>query len=87
MWPRKFHRYLGLILSPLILVTAVTGGILLWRKHFHPDLKHDLLDWHNWEIVASYAGVVVAGGLVLMVFSGVAMWAQMAIRKRRAKSK
>jgi hypothetical protein len=85
MWLRRIHRLVGLVFAPFFLITAVTGGILLWRRYYGPDIKHDLLGWHNWEGLGDYLGVLLAGALAVMAVTGVALWAQMALRKRRAR--
>jgi uncharacterized iron-regulated membrane protein len=85
MWLRTLHRWVGLVMAPFILITAVTGGVLLWRRQYSPDLKHDLLDWHNWEGLADYLGAILAVALAWMALSGWALWLQVRLRKRRAK--
>jgi uncharacterized iron-regulated membrane protein len=84
---RKLHRWVGLVMAPFLFITAVTGGVLLWRRQYNPDLKHDLLDWHNWEGLADYLGAVLAVALAFMAISGWCLWLQVHLRKRRAKAK
>jgi uncharacterized iron-regulated membrane protein len=85
---RKLHRVVGLIFAPFFLVTAGTGGILLFRRYFGAKIHHNLLQWHNWEGLnryVSYSGVLLATGLAFMAVTGVALWIQIALRKRRAR--
>jgi uncharacterized iron-regulated membrane protein len=84
MWIRTVHRWVGLVLSPFLLITAVAGGLLLWRRAMSLDLRHDLIDLHNYEVIGNYVGAVVAGGLVVMVATGVALRVQMWRRQRRS---
>lgn len=82
---RKLHRIVGLIFAPFFLITAVTGGILLFSHRYRYQMKEGLLAWHNWEGLANYAGLVLAAGLTFMAVTGVALWLQVKLRKRRAR--
>ena len=88
---RKIHRILGVVFAPFLLITAVTGGILLWRRADIYDYQTTaaLLKWHNWEglhaIGIHYLGVVLAAGLVGVVLSGAALWVWIRIRTRRSR--
>ncbi len=82
---RKLHRIVGLIFAPFFIITAVTGGILLFSGQYRHDVKKRLLAWHNWEGVSHYAGLILAASLLFMAVTGVALWLQMTLRKRRAR--
>jgi uncharacterized iron-regulated membrane protein len=82
---RKLHRIVGLIFAPFFVITAATGAILLFRRQYSPSVKHDLLEWHHWEGLANYIGLLLAGALLFMAISGVALWGQVFFRKRRAR--
>ncbi len=90
MWLRRFHRTLGLILAPFLLVTATCGGILLWRKAIYArSISIDLSlieELHNFEILSRVVGTVLAAGLALMAITGPALRAQIWLRKRKARS-
>jgi uncharacterized iron-regulated membrane protein len=81
---RKLHRIVGLIFAPFFIITAVTGGVLLFSRHYRHEVKKNLLAWHNWEGVSHYAGLILAAGLLFMAVTGVGLWLQMTLRKRRA---
>ena len=84
---RTLHRWLGVVLSPFVLITAVAGGLLLFRKLGWYDIhtRHDLIDLHNYELVAPYVGAVVAAGLAFLAVTGLVLWLQIVIRKARAR--
>ncbi len=69
---RKFHKVLGLSLSPLLLLLSVTGLALLARKDnlYSVETKKLLVGLHTWEIAAKYTGSIVAFGLLTMVTTG-----------------
>ena len=87
MWIRRLHRIVGLVFGPFVLITAITGGVLLFRRDVDlgPELKHDMLGWHNWEGLADYAGLALAAALVWMVVTGYWLWLATLLRKRRAR--
>ena len=80
---RTFHKTVGLISAPFFLITAVTGGLLLWRKAgiFSSEAKEGMLGWHNWEGLAPYIGVVLALLLVTMTLTGLIIAAKSFMRK------
>ena len=72
---RKLHRIVGAVFAPFFVLTTTTGIILLWRKTtlYGPEVKGALLDLHNWEGLAPYVGVILAGGLLFMACTGLAI--------------
>lgn len=80
---RKLHRILGLCFAPFFLITAVTGGLLLWRKAnlYNVQTTRSLINWHNWEGLYAYIGVALAAALTLMVLTGAGLWIQIISRK------
>ena len=76
-----------MVFAPFFVITAVTGILLLWRKTgYLGDKIKPVLGIHNWEIVANYVGVILAGGLLVMTLTGVVLAVQMAKLRSRAKS-
>ena len=69
---RKFHKILGISLSPLLLLLSATGLALLARKDnlYGVETKKLLIGLHTWEIAAKYSGSIVAFGLLTMVTTG-----------------
>jgi uncharacterized iron-regulated membrane protein len=86
MWIRRVHRILGLVFAPFFVLVAVTGGLLLFRKHGLYDVrtKHTILDLHNWEIVGDLVGLILAVGLLAVACTGVWLRWQIWFRKRKA---
>ena len=84
---RQVHRWVGMTFAPFFLLTATAGMLLLWRRtHLYADdTKGLLLGLHNWEIVADYVGVLLAGALCFMTVSGCMIAIGMKRRRGRAK--
>ena len=72
---KRLHKYVGIVFIPLFLLTAVSGGLLLWRKAeiFDKGTKRLILGLHTWEIAAQYVGIIVAVGLLFMTLTGLLM--------------
>ncbi len=72
---RRVHRIIGLCFSPFFIITVITGICLLWRKAgvYGKGTKDLFIGVHNWEIVTSYVGVILAMGLLFMAISGIIM--------------
>ena len=88
MFIRKLHRIIGAIVGPFLLVTAV-AGLLTIAGYFNPTVFR----LHNWRIVGSWLGIVVASGLALQVITGFILLVQLRLqqfrrwrRKRAARS-
>ena len=73
---KKLHKTLGLVATPFLLLTSVTGVALLFRKDemYSKETKELMLGLHNWEIAAKYVGAVLAAVLIVMVLTGLMMW-------------
>jgi len=69
---RKFHKTIALIFSPFLLLTSVTGIILLWRKDelYSKETKNLLIGLHNWEYGAKYIGSALGLALILIIVTG-----------------
>ena len=86
---RQVHRTLGMVFGPFFLITAATGGLLLWRKAdlFGVEAKEGMLGWHNWEGLhrfgIHYLGMLLAAALVMMVVTGAALRLQVWRRTRK----
>ncbi|MGR3318723.1 MAG: hypothetical protein ACUZ8O_09605 [Candidatus Anammoxibacter sp.] len=80
---RKIHRIVGIIYAPFFLITAITGIILLWRKAgvYGKGTKGVLQGMHNWEIVSSYIGVILAIGLIWMSITGIIIFIKLCKKK------
>ena len=82
---RRLHRIVGAVFALFFILTASTGIVLLWRKSdwYGSEVKSTLLGLHNWEGLAPYVGVVLAGGLLFMSFTGLVIL--VGIYKKRGK--
>lgn len=82
---RKLHRWMGLVMGPLLLVTALAGGAVALHGKLWRDLetKFTLTDLHNLEILGLWASVVLAVGLLAMAVTGAGIWIQILSRRRR----
>ncbi|MGB0453304.1 MAG: hypothetical protein ACPGJV_06285 [Bacteriovoracaceae bacterium] len=69
---RVFHRRLAIILSPFLILTSITGILLLFRKDdlYGKEVKSLLIGLHNWEIAAKYIGATLGIGLILICATG-----------------
>ena len=69
---RKLHRIVAIILAPFLLLLALTGSSLFFRKTgiYEKEIKEFLVSIHTWEIVAPYIGLFVGVGLLFLIISG-----------------
>lgn len=69
---RKLHRIVAIILAPFILLLALTGSSLFFRKSgvYEKEIKEFLISLHTWEIIAPYVGLFLGLGLLFLVISG-----------------
>ena len=60
---RRIHKLLGIVLSLLLLISALTGILLAWKKNFDslqpPTQKGDILDLLAYKSVKELADVAV----------------------------
>ncbi len=73
---KKLHRIVAIVFTPFLLITPITGIILLFRKTglCGKETKELLLDLHNWEIAANYVGIILAAGLIFIVATSLIMF-------------
>jgi uncharacterized iron-regulated membrane protein len=69
---RKLHRIVAIILAPFLLLLALTGSSLFFRKSglYEKEIKEFLVSLHTWEIIAPYVGLFLGAGLLFLVVSG-----------------
>ncbi|MCP4364306.1 MAG: hypothetical protein GY800_03285 [Planctomycetes bacterium] len=81
MW-KKLHRIVAIVFTPFLLITPITGIILLFRKTdlYGKETKEFLLSLHNWEIAANYVGIILALGLIFIVATGLIIFIQYCAR-------
>lgn len=73
---RKIHRLVAITLSPFLLLLAVTGCLLFFRKAgiYSREIKELFVSIHTWEIVLPYIGLVFGIGLLFIVISGIILF-------------
>lgn len=73
---RKLHRIVAITFSPLLLLLALTGGALFFRKagFYSKEIKELIISIHTWEIILPYIGLVLCLGLLFIVISGVILF-------------
>jgi len=72
---RKLHRTIGIFLAPFFMITALGGGFLLYRKIWNNfQLEATIKSIHNYEIIFSYVGTIVALSLLAMAITGTMIW-------------
>ena len=85
---RKFHKILGISISPFLLLLSVTGLVLLGRKDnlYSQQTKRLLVGLHTWEIVAKYSGSILALSVLTMVVTGLIMSLQPTLRRMKRQN-
>lgn len=75
---RVVHRRLAIIFSPFLLLTSVTGILLLFRKDglYSKEVKSLLLGLHNWEIATKYVGAILGLALIIICIAGLMLFAK-----------
>lgn len=73
---RKLHRIVALTMSPFLLLLAVTGCLLFFRKTgiYSKEIKELFISLHTWEIIAPYIGLIFGLGLLFLVISGIILF-------------
>lgn len=85
---RKLHRTVALIFAPFFVITATTGAIMLLRMNglYSGQTMNVLIGLHNWELVANHIGIILASGLLFVTVTGVMIWGQIRLHRRRSKA-
>jgi uncharacterized iron-regulated membrane protein len=76
---RKAHIYAGMVLAPFVLVTALTGVLILLFQRFY-DLLH-LHAWFRW------GGVLIGIGLIFMMVSGTVLRLKEVLSQKRQRQR
>ena len=89
---RKIHRLVGIVMAPLLTVTAIVGATMVLLERFDPntevvgfETRRMLTDIHNYQIASDAATLILAAGVLTMTGSGSALWFQSFLRKRKSK--
>ena len=84
---RLVHRVLGLIAAPVMIVTAICGILLLYRKtglyERAGEFRQTVVYLHNYEIIAPYVGTLAALLMIAMACTGLALMLQLHVRRHR----
>jgi len=73
---RKIHRLVAIIFAPFLLLLAMTGCLLFFRKAeiYDKEIKEFLVAIHTWEIVLPYVGLILGAGFLFIVLSGIVLF-------------
>lgn len=73
---RKIHRIVAIAFSPILLVLALSGCLLFFRKAgiYDREIKELLVGIHTWEIALPYIGLVFGLGFLFIVISGIILF-------------
>lgn len=74
---RQAHIYVGMVLAPFVLLTALTGVLILLFPRFY-DFLH-LHAWFRW------GGVLIGIGLIFMMLSGFILRLKEVLSPKRKK--
>ena len=82
---RQWHTFIGLSSSPFILISAICGGLLLFRKtglyERRGAFRETIQRLHSYEILLTYEGVVAVVLMILTAVTGVVLYCQMYRRR------
>ncbi|HNY77596.1 MAG: hypothetical protein RBS72_04390 [Sedimentisphaerales bacterium] len=82
---RKWHGWIGLLSAVPMLITAVCGGLLLFRKVGLYERRGPFRDaiqaLHSYEILLPYVGLVAVLLMIATTITGAVVFVQM--RRRR----
>ncbi|MDY0061316.1 MAG: hypothetical protein RBU45_16015 [Myxococcota bacterium] len=83
---RRLHRIVGLICTPMMLITSICGAILLLRKsglyERKGDYRNAIQSLHCYELILPYVGIIACGLMSFVAITGVLL----ALRQRRSRS-
>lgn len=81
---RKWHRITALASAPFTLISAVCGGLLLFRKtglyERRGPFRETIQRLHSFEIILPYVGVIAVALMILATVTGLVLY----FRGRRA---
>lgn len=77
---RRWHRWVGIVIAPLLLSQAVTGFML--RAGLGTRLVFGL---HTWSLVLKYIAYALATGLAFMAVTGPVMFFILQTQQRRRR--
>lgn len=69
---RKLHRYGGMLAAPIMLITAITGTILLLEESgwFDKEFVESLVPIHNFSFISLHLGFILPVIMLYMVITG-----------------
>ncbi len=72
---RKLHMWVGLILSPFLLITGLIALFYFLGEMSGSEAMEDsakrLFDLHSWEAIGEWFGALVALALVFLAVTGI----------------
>lgn len=83
---RKFHKYLGIILSPFIILVTITAfTLLLDIKRFTilpENIESLIFKLHTWFYIPGILALFVPILLLVLAASGIMLFMQMSVKKK-----
>jgi len=87
---RALHRAIGITCAPLLILTALCGGLLLLRKTGLYERKGGFRELiqslHCYELLLPYVGLLACTLMVLVAVTGVVLFLRTRPRQRPAAS-
>ena len=70
---RKLHRMTAITFSPFLILFALSGSTMLFRKTgiYSKEIKKVIESVHTWEIIAPYIGIIGGLGLLTVAITGI----------------
>jgi uncharacterized iron-regulated membrane protein len=89
---RKVHRWVGLIVGPLLIVTAIIGATMVLLDWFDPnarmvgfETRRFLTNLHNYRLASEWATLILSVGVLTMASTGLSLWGQSWLRRRKSQ--
>jgi uncharacterized iron-regulated membrane protein len=89
---RRLHRLVGIVMAPLLTVTALVGATMVLLDRYDPnaevvgfETRRMLTGIHNYQFASDVTTLILAAGVLTMAGTGSGLWIQSLLRKRKSK--